>query len=275
MLNRIGISILVIILTLAAKPALADRKSAAPHYKTGTKEYNLGRFDEAIAAFEKAYEQDPAPILLFNIAQSHRQLGRHERALFFYRRFLDADPAAKNRAAVQARMVELKGLLEHEQRAKAIPLPISPAAPPAHGVAPPPPATDASTPENATHTNASSVPGLTDREASESAPSSTLRLAAYATGGVAVASIITGAVFGRMAVSAGDADSKAPQFDPAKEKSGKSDEMLQYVFLGVGGAALAASAILFVLDDNAEKEEVAIAPFHTASATGLSARMEF
>ena len=36
--------------------------------------------------YTAAHDAKPLPALLFNIAQCHRQLGNHERALFFYRR---------------------------------------------------------------------------------------------------------------------------------------------------------------------------------------------
>jgi len=97
---------------LAAPPA----KSL---YDKGATEYNLGHFAEAIANFEKAYELDPAPILLFNIAQSHRQSGNNERALFFYRRYLEqAAPDASNRPDVEKRAKELEEVLAQQSEIK-------------------------------------------------------------------------------------------------------------------------------------------------------------
>ena len=100
--------ILAVVLTLAAPlavtPALRAETAAEAgkaHFERGVKQYNLGRFPEAIAEFEHAYDKDPAPILLFNIAQSHRQNGNKERALFFYRRYLEQAPDAPNRADVE------------------------------------------------------------------------------------------------------------------------------------------------------------------------------
>ncbi|HEX2658725.1 MAG TPA: tetratricopeptide repeat protein [Polyangia bacterium] len=87
-------------------------------FDQGVKQYNLGRFPEAIAEFEKAYDLDPAPILLFNIAQSHRQLGNKEKALFFYRRYLEQAPDAPNRQNVEQRMKDLAASLEQEKELK-------------------------------------------------------------------------------------------------------------------------------------------------------------
>jgi tetratricopeptide (TPR) repeat protein len=61
------------------------------------KAYTLGHFPEAIEEFEKAYEMRSEPIFLYNIAQSHRQSNSPQRAIFFYRRYLEADPNVKNR----------------------------------------------------------------------------------------------------------------------------------------------------------------------------------
>jgi tetratricopeptide (TPR) repeat protein len=81
---------------------------AQAHYRKGLTAYELGHFDQAIEAFARAYELDPAPILLFNIAQSHWKNGDEPRALFFYRRYLEADPRAENRPRVETRMRELE-----------------------------------------------------------------------------------------------------------------------------------------------------------------------
>ncbi len=108
----------------AMAPAPARAQSAADsaqqHFDRGAKLYNLGHFQEAIPEFEKAYELDTSPIFLFNIAQSHRQLGNKERALFFYRRYLEQAPNAPNRDDVERRMKDLQAALqqEPEQRSK-------------------------------------------------------------------------------------------------------------------------------------------------------------
>jgi tetratricopeptide (TPR) repeat protein len=116
---------------LAAQPrARSPEEQAKEQYERGVVAYNLERFDDAIAAFTRAYELDPAPILLYNIAQARWKKGENDRALFYYRRYLEADPHAENRAAVEARMRELERPRQ--------PAPV--AAPPAAAAAVPPPA---------------------------------------------------------------------------------------------------------------------------------------
>ena len=125
---------------LAANAAHADPEAEAQeHFKRGVKLYNLGHFQEAIPEFEKAYDLDPQPILLFNIAQSHRQNGNKERALFFYRRYLEQEPNASKRADVEQRMKELaQGLQQENEQKQKPPTEVTPP-PPGLKTAPAPP----------------------------------------------------------------------------------------------------------------------------------------
>jgi len=120
------------------------QEEAKEHYQRGVKAYNLERFDEAVSAFSRAYELDPAPILLFNIAQARWKKGESERALFYYRRYLEEEPAAPNRAAVEARIQEIERARQATPPAAvaAAPVTVAPPAPPPVYVqaSPPPPA---------------------------------------------------------------------------------------------------------------------------------------
>src|SRR4051794_36245020 len=95
---------------LWARPAGAEVPEAKNHYDRGIVQYNLGHFTDAITEFEKAYELDPSPVLLFNLAQAYRQAGDTDRAIFFYRRYTTLAPNAKNRGEVEKRIKELEEL---------------------------------------------------------------------------------------------------------------------------------------------------------------------
>ncbi len=95
-------------------PALAQRQvdratEAKAHYELGATAFGLGHFDRALESFERAYRLDPAPILLYNIAQAHRKLEHPTEAIAFYQKYLDAAPGAEDREAVKARIRELEG----------------------------------------------------------------------------------------------------------------------------------------------------------------------
>ena len=70
---------------------MADEKHAREHYDRGKRAYDMGQFEEAAHEFEAAYEEEPAPVFLVNIAQAHRKLGNCDRARFFYQRYLDVE----------------------------------------------------------------------------------------------------------------------------------------------------------------------------------------
>jgi tetratricopeptide (TPR) repeat protein len=92
----------------AAQPERGGRAEARADYQRGKAAYDRGAYDEAIAAFTQAHDLDPAPILLFNIAQSHWKKGDAERALSFYRQYVQEDPSGAERGRAETRIRELE-----------------------------------------------------------------------------------------------------------------------------------------------------------------------
>ena len=125
---------------LAVAQTASPEETARQHHERGTMHYNLGQFEDAIAEYRKGYEQKPDPIFLFNIAQTYRQLGAHEKALFFYQRYFSSAPDAPNRAEVQARIAELEPLVSADRHALAAAPPSEPALSPILTMRPPRPA---------------------------------------------------------------------------------------------------------------------------------------
>src|SRR5262245_61735798 len=102
-------------------------RAAKQQFELGERAYEQGRYAEAIEAFTRAHALDPAPILLFNIAQAHWKKGDPATALGYYRRYLEADPAAPDRAQVEARIRELEAERAAESSERPAPsLPPSP-----------------------------------------------------------------------------------------------------------------------------------------------------
>ncbi|HVV81872.1 MAG TPA: tetratricopeptide repeat protein [Kofleriaceae bacterium] len=101
----------VAMLLSGARPARADdpdTRAAKKHFQRGEKLFNLGRFEEALAEYEAAYDRKPLPGFLYNIAQCHRNLGDYKQAIFGYRNYLRQVPDASNRDAVLALIDELE-----------------------------------------------------------------------------------------------------------------------------------------------------------------------
>jgi tetratricopeptide (TPR) repeat protein len=252
----------LLICAAAAAPgtARADTASAKPFYDRGIVEYNLGHFAEAIVQFEKAYEQDRAPILLFNIAQAHRQSANPERALFFYRRYLENDPHAANRSDVEKRMAELDEMVKRQAEVKSRP-PTSVAGPgpatqpPPTAAAPPAPPPDPSPASTVTTVGSTptTAPAATATVTETASPpqtgggnaGGTMKIAGIATASAGAASVLVGVLFSARVSSSSNDVSGGAVFDPDAESSAKSAATMQWVFYGVGAAAIVTGAALY------------------------------
>ena len=80
------------------------------HVAQGHRLYQLGRYQEAIAEYRRAYELRADPSFLFQIAESYRQLGATEQALFYYDRYLAGAAEGSDRDAAEERVSELERL---------------------------------------------------------------------------------------------------------------------------------------------------------------------
>ena len=143
-----------LLLLLLSAPARGDSVGFKPRYDLAIALYQAGRFREAVPEFKAAYELDPKPALLFNIAQSYRKSGQPREAIEYYDRYLGADRAIDDgtrrkvdsylleaRNMLAALELELKQRLAEEKAARdqePAPAPLV-VAPPAQAVAPPAP----------------------------------------------------------------------------------------------------------------------------------------
>lgn len=93
----------------AANDVAADEARAL--YVEAKNAYDGGRFDEALQGFQAAFAKKPLPGFLFNLGQCERQLGHHQRAIFFFERYLDEKPDAANRSTVEELIAESRAQL--------------------------------------------------------------------------------------------------------------------------------------------------------------------
>jgi tetratricopeptide (TPR) repeat protein len=111
----------------AAAPAAARQEEAKAEFLEGERLFQLGKFEEAISAYERAFGLDAQPAFLFNIALAHRRLhevdGKLEHlvsARELYRNYLRLDPRSPRRPGVEKLIVELSARIDAE-RSKAPP----------------------------------------------------------------------------------------------------------------------------------------------------------
>lgn len=109
----------VVVLVLGGVARGEDAKDLArPLVQHADIEYKLGRFTEALAGYTQAYEVYPAPPLLFNIAQCHRNLKNYERAKFFFEGYLRDSRGAENRELVEDLIREATAELDKQAAAR-------------------------------------------------------------------------------------------------------------------------------------------------------------
>ena len=146
MFQRRILGALIVAAAFAIAPAAraADNtEEARAKFQEAEKAFNLGRFNDALAAYQAAYEAKPLPAFLFNIAQCYRNLGNYERARFFYRRYLALEPHSPDRRRVENLAVEMTRLMEKQRAAAAATTAAPPPAPPVPPPAAAPPAAPA------------------------------------------------------------------------------------------------------------------------------------
>ncbi|HEY5920604.1 MAG TPA: tetratricopeptide repeat protein, partial [Kofleriaceae bacterium] len=93
-------SVVIIVLVAALAPALGQPSEptlgkptdseAARLYREGNEHYKLGLYARAIEHYAASIALEESQAALYNIAQSHRQLGQHKEAVRYYRRLVDS-----------------------------------------------------------------------------------------------------------------------------------------------------------------------------------------
>jgi tetratricopeptide (TPR) repeat protein len=291
--------------TVSAQDKAVDPKVAAKeHYTRGTSFYDLGRYDDAIKEFEAAYQLKNDPAFLYNLAQSYRQAGNHEQAVHFYKTYLRYVPNAKNRADIEEKIKSEEQLVAQKGGGTT--------PPPANTTTPPPPNTTTPPPGNTTPPPGGTEPtvnvppgsttpppgyppppppgytpqpGFPAATTTTSDPGKKFRIAGMATAGAGAVMMVLGIVEWRRAVNASNDVEQAARngdsFDPAVENRGHSAETAQWIFYGLGTAAIAAGAGLWFYGQRltAASEtttwRVSLAPTLGPGQSGATLRVNF
>ncbi|HEY1693497.1 MAG TPA: hypothetical protein VGG39_15120 [Polyangiaceae bacterium] len=239
------------LLALAA-PAVAHAQAPLEQAKAlvqrATIEYEVGHFQQALDLYGKAYELLPRPELLFDLGQCHRMLKDHERAVFFFQGYLREKPDAPNRALVEKLLAESQEQLAAQRRADAGRAETERAE------------ADRRAAEQAAATQAPSVgpaplqPPLPREPPPPAAERPVLRVAGLASAGAGIVLVGTAAYLGLHAASLSSevarVSSQHGTWNSAYQsdyRSGRTDAGAATVLYVVGGAAIAAGAVLTYL----------------------------
>jgi hypothetical protein len=99
------------------KPSEPDLKAKVRRYfDEGIRHYNVGQYEEAIAAFKEGYLQTNVAEFLYNIAQSYRLEGDRgcQQALRFYQSFLRMEPSRAEKLGVPAVVEDMARCAERQ-----------------------------------------------------------------------------------------------------------------------------------------------------------------
>src|SRR5437763_8200594 len=100
------------------------------HYQQATRAYDLGKYQEAVEEYQKVYEIDGDPVMLYNIAQAYRLNDQPQESIHFYRRYLQRSPEARNKEDVERKIATQEKVIEDKRKAAAAvqppPIPVTP-----------------------------------------------------------------------------------------------------------------------------------------------------
>lgn len=85
-----------------------DWPTAAAADRDGRAAFSRGDYEQAVAAFARAYELDPDPRLAANLGEAHRRLGHCREALRFFNVYLESAAPSPARADIARRVDDLE-----------------------------------------------------------------------------------------------------------------------------------------------------------------------
>lgn len=286
-----------LVVLLLATSAFGQRR-VDPREKRARKDCMMGKVESGTAILADLFTETGNPNYVFNQGRCFEQNGMHEQAIlrFVEYRRIARDLPAEDRADVDRHIAECQAAIAARSQP-------APAAPPALGgpapavlapaptlPAPVPPALPpAALPQPVAPTEALPPPagGALVGNSAEAAPAageqgSTMRTLGIVAGGVGIASVVTGVVFGALSASIRDqinSDAKKGSYDRAKDDRGRLYADMQWVGYGVGAAAITAGALLYWLGSpsaaSPTQSAFGVVPVLSASETGVAVRGSF
>jgi tetratricopeptide (TPR) repeat protein len=237
-----------------------DEMTAREHYERGRAHHERREYNDAVREYLAAYELEPSPGLLFNIAQVYLLSGNRDKALDYYQEYLNQVPSGEVSDLARQRIAEIERekAAEAEAKAKETEPQAGGGASSNAGNVPPPP---------------SPPPPLSPRPTNAGRG---LRLAGLATAGVGVLGLGLGVKFGldasdRQQQIEGQPDGAPWTFDDVYAE-GEAASRNMWISYGAGAAALVAGGVLFYLGASAasaEEQSLSIAPMWDRSGAGL------
>jgi len=282
---RLGISAFIasVFSLLFVSRVLAASEDAKE--RTARKACLSGNYQKGVEILSDLFVRTKDPIFIYNQGRCFEQNGRYEESILRFREYLRKDKyaSAQIKADAQRHIADCQALLGKNAAPEPGPKPEAmPATKPEIAPAPPPVAEAVREAVVAPLV----APGLEVAATSEQLvanPTSQaqntglgLRIAGIACGVVGLGSIATAIYFYTRARSLSDKISKQDVPDPSDVSSGENAETMQWVFYGIGGAAIATGTVLYVLGwRSAGTGHASLAPMVGPGLAGIWARGAF
>lgn len=212
--------------------------------------YSAGKYKDSAERLIEAYAYKPHPRLIYNIARAYDQAGELELSLEFYQRYINSqegtDPTLLKRSSLS--IDRLRGLLsQREQRrgaeaAEQARLEAEAKAARANA-------------EKEAEAKRRAEKELLSRKQADSAARSRSKIAAFALGGVAIAGLGTGTVFGLQANGSRSQFSTAETVAVKEELRGRTQSQALIADVGFGAGVVAAIAAVILYPKGSDDVE--------------------
>jgi hypothetical protein len=103
--------VVALLLSFAASTAFAQQEQPALLTEQAGELFRIGEFADAAILFQEAYNLDPHPVILFNLARSHQEMGDLPNAHRLFLDLLGSSPTAQVVASAQQRVDEIEASL--------------------------------------------------------------------------------------------------------------------------------------------------------------------
>jgi tetratricopeptide (TPR) repeat protein len=237
----------IVVAICVAAPAAADPSAveqAKARFKQGRAHQDVGQYELAAVEYKAAYDLDPRPEMLFNIAQAFRLAGKKEEALDYFKRYLDVQPEGAGADEARKHVAALTKELADAKRANAPP-PLEQGPP-----ATTPPATAVQTDVVTHHSRSLRIAGLATAGAG------------FIAAGVAVKFGLDARADARV-ISSKDMSAWTDD-DRRTFAHGEAANRNMYIAYGVGAALVIGGAVMYVVGSRTR-----VSPVVTASSAGL------
>jgi tetratricopeptide (TPR) repeat protein len=118
------LAVLTVVLLASSAFAQPKKLEAESAYKRGQALYMKDDYEGAAKQFKAAYDLDPDPVYLFNIAQAMRLANKCADASAYYKRFLVEAKKAPNEEVVKQYIVEVDECAKQQEPPKVEPPPV-------------------------------------------------------------------------------------------------------------------------------------------------------